>query len=241
MHVFCLIALTRRLMADDLITGESIEVSLKTLRLRPGIGLTIQRMGEGAPVIGAKFVAAIEGKGVMLTPSGMDSHKTDLVIGDEYLIRGFTGQTDFSFTAPVLNVFNAPFAHALLAYPAAVKAKQVRKSMRMKTALPATISPRGQAAPIEVSIVDLSADGAMISSPNFLGGVGSLFDMVFPIVFDDVRTNLNIVVKLRHRTSTGNEDGRIGLSFENLSWEHKLLLNYFVSRITEENSFIIEP
>jgi len=31
------------------------------------------------------------------------------------------------------------------------------------------------------------------------------------------------------------------LSFENVSREHKLLLNYFVSRITEENSFIIEP
>jgi c-di-GMP-binding flagellar brake protein YcgR len=228
-------------MSDDLNTGELLEVSLKTLRLRPGIVLNIQRMRDGAPVIGAKFIAAIEGKGVMLTPSGMESHKTDIIIGDEYLIQGFTGQTDFSFTAPVLNVFTAPFAHALVAYPAAVKAKQVRKSMRMKTALPATISPRGQENPIEVSIVDLSADGAMISSPNFLGGVGSLFDMAFPIEFDDVQTNLNIVAKLRHRTSTDNEGGRIGLSFENVSREHKLLLNYFVSRITEENSFIIEP
>jgi hypothetical protein len=228
-------------MADDLKSGELLEVSLKSLRLRPGIVLSMQRVGGGAPVIGAKFIAAIEGKGVMLTPDGLESHKTDVVIGDQYLIRGFTGQTDFSFTAPVLNVFDAPFAHALVAYPAAVNAKQVRKSMRMKTALPATISPRGQENPIAVSIVDLSADGAMISSPNFLGGVGSLFDMVFPIVFDDVRTNLNIVAKLRHRTSTDNEHARIGLSFENLSWEHKLLLNYFVGRITEENSFIVEP
>jgi hypothetical protein len=228
-------------MADDLKSGELLEVSLKSLRLRPGIVLSMQRVGGGAPVIGAKFIAAIEGKGVMLTPDGLESHKTDVVIGDQYLIRGFTGQTDFSFTAPVLNVFDAPFAHALVAYPAAVNAKQVRKSMRMKTALPATLSPRGQDNPIAVSIVDLSADGAMISSPNFLGGVGSLFDMVFPIVFDDVRTNLNIVAKLRHRTSTDNDHARIGLSFENLSWEHKLLLNYFVGRITEENSFIVEP
>ena len=228
-------------MADDLNRGEPLEVGLKTLRLRPGIVLNIQRMREGAPVIAAKFIAAIEGKGVMLTPSGMDSHKTEMIVGDEYLIQGFTGQTDFSFTAPVLNVFKAPFAHALFTYPATVKAKQVRKSMRMKTTLRATISPRGQENPIQVSIIDLSGDGAMISSPSFLGGVGSLFDLVFPIEFDDVQTNLNIIAKLRHRTSTDNEGGRIGLSFENLSWEHKLLLNYFVGRITEENSFIIEP
>ena len=227
-------------MPDDSNSGELLEVSLKTLRLRPGIVLNIQRMREGAPVIGAQFVAAIEGKGVMLTPSGTDGHKTEIIIGEEYLIRGFTGQTDFSFTAPVLNVFKAPFAHALFAYPATVKAKEVRKSMRMKTALPATISPRGQENPLKVSIVDLSADGAMISSPGFLGGVGSLFDLVFPIKFDDVHTSLHIVAKLRHRTSTANEGGKIGLSFENLSWEHKLLLNHFLGRITEEDSFVVE-
>ena len=157
-------------MPDDLNSGELLEVSLKTLRLRPGIVLNIQGMREGAPVIGAQFIAAIEGKGVMLTPSGMDGHKTEILIGEAYVIQGFTGQTDFSFTAPVLNVFKAPFVHALFAYPATVKAKEVRKSMRMKTALPATISPRGQENPLKVSIVDLSADGAMISSPSFLGG-----------------------------------------------------------------------
>jgi hypothetical protein len=228
-------------MADDLNSGELLEVSLKTLRLRPGIVLNVQRMREGAPVIGAQFIAAIQGKGVMLTPSGIDGHKTEIIIGEGYLIQGFTGQTDFSFTAPVLNVFKAPFAHALFAYPATVKAKEVRKSMRMKTALPATISPRGQENPLKVSIVDLSADGAMISSTSFLGGVGSLFDLVFPIKFDDVHTNLHIVAKLRHRTSTDSEGGKIGLSFENLSFEHKLLLNYFVGRVSEENSFVIEP
>jgi hypothetical protein len=227
-------------MPDDLNNGELLEVSLKTLRLRPGIVLNIQRMREGAPVIAAQFIAAIEGKGVMLTPSGMDGHKTDIIVGEAYLIQGFTGQTDFSFTAPVLNVFKAPFAHALFTYPAAVIAKQVRKSMRIKTALPATISPRGQENPLEVSIVDLSADGAMISSPSFLGGVGSLFDLVFPIEFDDVHTNLNIVAKLRHRTSADNEGGKIGLSFENLSWEHKLLLNHYLGRITGESSSVVE-
>lgn len=227
-------------MPNDLKRGESLDVSMKALRLRPGIVLNIQRMREGAPVIGAKFIAAIESKGVMLTPSVMDGHKTEINIGEEYLIQGFTGQTDFSFTAPVLNVFKAPFAHALFAYPATVNAKEVRKSMRMKTALPATISPRGEENPLKVSIVDLSIDGAMISSPGFLGGVGNLFDLVIPIQFDDVNNSLHIVAKLRHRTGTDNEGGKIGLSFENLSWEHKLLLNYFLGRITEENSYVVK-
>ena len=228
-------------MPDDSNGGELLEVSLKTLRLRPGLFLTIQRMREGAPVHEAQFIAAIEGKGVMLTPSGMDSLKTEIIIGDEHLIQGFTGQTDFSFTAQALNVFKAPFAHVLFAYPATAKAKKMRKSMRMKTALPATISPAGQNNPIEISIVDLTVAGAMILSSRSLGVIGGLFDLVFPIKFDDVNSNLNIVAKLRHSNHTDNEGRKIGLSFENLSREHKLLLNYFVGRITEENSFIIEP
>ena len=228
-------------MPDDLNDGELLEVSLKTLRLRPGLLLTIQRIREGAPVHETKFIAAIEGKGVMLTPSGMDSLKAEIIIGDEYLIQGFTGQTDFSFTAPALNVFKAPFAHVLFAYPATAKAKQVRKSMRLKTALPATISPCGQNSPLEVSLVDLSVAGVMILSPRSLGVIGSLFDLAFPIKFDDVNSNLNIVTKLRHSNLTDNEGRKIGLSFENLSREHNLLLNYFVGKVTEENSFIIEP
>lgn len=228
-------------MPDDLNDDELLEVSLKTLRLRPGLFLKTQRMREGAPVHEAQFIAAIEGKGVMLTPSGMDSLKTEIIIGDEYLIQGFTGQTDFSFTAPALNVFKAPFAHVLFAYPATAKAKKVRKSMRLKTAFPATVSPAGQNNPLEVSIVDLSVAGAMILSPRSLGVIGGLFDLVLPIKFDDVHSNLNIVAKLRHSNHTDNEGRKIGFSFENLSREHKLLLSYFVGRITEENSFIIEP
>ena len=227
-------------MPDDLNSGELLEVSLKTLRLRPGLALKIQSMRAGAPVHEAQFVAAIEGKGVMLTPSGMDSLKTEIVIGEEYSIHGFTGQSDFSFTAPALNVFKAPFAHALFAYPATAKAKKVRKSMRMKTALPATISPRGQNNPLVVSIVDLSVAGAMILSPRSVGVIGSLFDLMFPIKIDDTRSSLSLVTKLCHNTSADNEGRKIGLSFEDLSLENKLLLNYFVGKITEENSFIIE-
>ena len=83
-------------MPNELNGGEPLDVSMKTLRLRPGIVLNIQRMRQGAPVIGAKFIAAIEGKGVMLTPSDMDGHKSEIIVGEEYLIQGFTGQTDFS-------------------------------------------------------------------------------------------------------------------------------------------------
>lgn len=227
-------------MPDGLNGNELVETSLKALRLRPGIALEIQGRREGSPLIAAKFIAAIEGKGVMLAPSDGYGGAGVLTVGDEYGIRGFTGQVDFVFLTPVLNVFTSPFAHALFACPATVRARQVRRAMRMKTTLPACISPRGRNAPHEVSIVDLSTDGALITAPGFLGSVGSLFDFAFPIRVDDVNSELNLVAKLRHRTGTDAGDGRIGLSFENVSREHRLLLGVFVASITAASSFVIE-
>ena len=227
-------------MAADNDIGEVREITLRDLRLRPGIFLKIQGTRAGSPEKEAQFIAAIEGKGVMLAPSGLDSLKTELNIGEEYWVHGFTGQTDFSFTAPVLNVFKAPFAHALLAYPTVVKAKQVRKSMRMKTELHANISPQGQNKPVDVIMIDLSVTGAMISAPHALGSMGDLFDLEFLIKFEDVNSKIHIDAKLCH--STIMEDGhcKIGLSFDGVSREHKLLLSYFVSKITEESSAVIK-
>lgn len=227
-------------MPDELNGGELLEVSLKELRLRPGLSLEVQGTRKGAPLHEAKFIAAIEGKGVMLTPSLTDRVKAEIVPGEEYVIRGFTGQSDFSFAAQALNVFTAPFAHALFAYPPTVRARKVRKSMRMKTALPATISPRGNDNPLQASIIDLSVSGAMVLSSRSLGVIGSLFDLTFPIRIDDEETSLDVEARLCHNTLADDGQRKLGLSFENLSQEQKLLLNYVVGKMAEENSFVIE-
>lgn len=45
-------------MPDDVNSGEFLEVSLKELRLRPGLSLEVQGTRKGGPVHEAKFVAA---------------------------------------------------------------------------------------------------------------------------------------------------------------------------------------
>jgi len=77
--------------------------------------------------------------------------------------------------------------------------------------------------------------------PRSLGVIGSLFDLTFPIEVEGERSNLGIVTKLCHNTPGDDGQRKIGLSFENLSRDHKLLLNYFLGKVSEEILSLSSP
>jgi hypothetical protein len=211
------------------------EVDLQTLRLRPGIFLQTQHVAANSPKFESQFIAAIDGKGIMLAPFEVAGVKTGMKAGEEYLIRGFTGQHDFSFSSQVILIFELPFAYTLLAYPSTVKIKTVRKSMRMKTSLPATVSPRGQKTPVAATLIDLSVAGAMIKSPSSLSAVGSQVDLNFSVEFEGDVVDLVIVATICHGKQSDPEEGfMIGLSFKDMPRNDKLILHYFTQLLAEE-------
>ena len=92
-----------------------VKLSLKSLGLRPGMALQTRRMVEGTSKQEAQYFSAIEGKGVMVGPLGAESKDTGLESGEVCVVRGFTGQYEFSFLSKVLQTFEQPFIYALLA------------------------------------------------------------------------------------------------------------------------------
>jgi hypothetical protein len=123
-----------------------LRLPLKALGLRSGMALQTRRLVEGTSKTEAQFFGAIEGKGIMVGPAGSGATQTGLAPGEVCVVRGFTGQYEFSFVSKVLQTFEKPFAYALLVYPALVDAKQVRQSLRTKVAWPARVlAPGAQA------------------------------------------------------------------------------------------------
>ena len=103
------------------------EISLRALKLRPGMFLQTQRMEKNSPNYEAQFLGVIEGKCIMVVPVGTFSIKTGMKAGDTFVIRGFTGQYDFYFTSKVIQAFDFTFrepcyAYAVLSWPEAVEA-----------------------------------------------------------------------------------------------------------------------
>lgn len=205
---------------------------LRALGLRTGMALQTRRLVEGASKKEAQFYGAIEGKGVMVGPLGPDGVKTELLEGEVCVVRGFTGQYEFSFLSKVLQTFQKPFAYALLAYPAQVDATLVRQSMRTKTSWPSTVQvpPKDGAAsvePQETTLVDISLQGAMIKTDSPLATVGETVTLGISVTFDNAPVQLNLTASICHNNRAANDMAYyIGLAFKNLTQHDKLVLHF---------------
>jgi hypothetical protein len=218
--------------SEDPSNTDVSRMPLKALGLRTGMALQTRRLVEGASKKESQFFGAIEGKGVMVGPMGPDGVSTELDDGEICVVRGFTGQYEFSFLSKVLQTFQKPFAYALLAYPAQVDARKVRQSMRTKTSWPATVRlaskdgpPEGEALP--ATLVDISMHGAMVKADSGLSVVGETVHLTLNVTFDDALVELNLNATICHNNrSLVDVAYYIGLVFRNLTQHDKLVLNY---------------
>jgi hypothetical protein len=228
-------------MNNDETTPSIAEVSrlpLKAMGLRTGMALQTRRLVEGTSKKESQFFGAIEGKGVMVGPLGSDGVETGLTEGEICVVRGFTGQYEFSFLSKVLQTFEKPFVYALLAYPAQVDARLVRRSMRTKQTWPTTVrlqtpgattdAPDGPVVPeLEVALVDVSIAGAMVKAPSALGTIGDTVRVTVLVTMDGAPITLRVDGRICHNNKALIEDAFfIGLSFKNLTQNDTLLLHY---------------
>jgi hypothetical protein len=207
------------------------DLPFKALRLRAGLFLQTQRLVKDSPNYEAQFLGAIEEKCLFVVPVGIFSIKTGMKAGDSFVIRGFTGVHDFQFEAKVIQAFDFTFrepayAYAVLAFPDHVKARKVRNSLRIRTSIPASASPRNGQRPTEVRILDLSVDGALLRSPVDLGWAGELITVAFSMGSDEAQA------RICHRREDGGEM-LVGVLFETLSERDRLTLREFVVAAVE--------
>ena len=214
----------------DNIPEDVSRLPLRALGLKPGMAMQTRRIVEGAKKKESQYFGAIEGKGVMVGPLGSEGAKTGLEAGEVCVVRGFTGQYEYSFLTKVLQTFEQPFAYALLAYPAQVDARLVRQSMRIQCSWPSAILlPRtdGSLGSVDVTLVDLSVGGAMVKAGSNLCAVGSDVQLSMAVKIDQTATDLNIQASVCHNNRAAYEDAYfVGLAFKGLTAQDKLVLSY---------------
>ena len=213
---------------------EYSHVSLKTLKLRPGMFLQAEAVAEDARNYETQYLGVIEGKCVMIVPVGLFSLKFGMNAGEKYVIRGFTGQYDFHFAATVIQAFDFTFkvpayAYAVLTFPEAVDARKVRNAMRIKTSLPGTAKPHGSDTPQLVTLIDVSVDGALVRAPVALGAIGDLVRLDFSLGSDIDVPHLATLARICHANDkAGDDEFLTGLLFENISAAARVRLKDFV-------------
>lgn len=197
---------------------------LKALGLRPGIPLQVRRLVEGASKKEAQLYGAIDNKGVMVGPQGTEGEDPGLSEGEICIVRGFTGQYEFSFVSKVLQTFHKPFAYALLAYPAQVDARQVRQSLRTRTSWPITLQLGDQMQ--HGQLLDISLQGAMVSTPMAMAAVGMTVRLEIRAEQEgEARTlSATALVCHSHRPAAGQAHFT-GMAFQGLRPQDRLLLH----------------
>lgn len=209
---------------------EVSRLPLRSLGLKPGMAVQTRRIVEGAKKKESQYFGAIEGKGVMVGPLGSEGAKTELEAGEVCVVRGFTGQYEYSFLTKVLQTFEKPFAYALLAYPAQVDAKLVRQSMRIQCSWPSKLSLPGASGKLDsqdVTLIDLSGSGAMVKASNQIAAIGTNAELTLSVQVDKAPLDLCISVAICHNNRASYEDAYfVGLAFKNLSHHDKLVLSY---------------
>jgi hypothetical protein len=218
-------------MAQDETKAEKVSrLPLRTLGLKPGMAMQTRRLAEGASKKEAQYFGSIEGKGVMVGPLGPEGDQTELVEGEVCVVRGFTGQYEYSFLSKVLQTFEKPFVYALLAYPVQVDARLVRQSMRTKSSWPSTVAapvPDGTVQSFAVSLIDLSLSGAMIKASHSLAAIGSDIVLNMAVLVDETPMELHLNAGVCHNNRAVYEEAYfIGLAFKRLTAQDKLVLSY---------------
>lgn len=220
--------------------GELSAINFRTLKLLPGMHIETQLLAQNSSNCRAQFLSAIHDKGVMLIPRSDTGVKSHMQMGKDYLIHGFTGQYDFSFVSNVIKVVETPLTYVMVSYPKNVLAKLVRRSIRIKTAIPALAIQEKNKQPSAVTVIDLSVAGAMIASPIFLGAVSDLLHIKFSVIFERNIVPLTFLATICHtRLFDDQKSYRIGLSFQNVSQNDKLVLHYLTAAAMEANEIAL--
>jgi c-di-GMP-binding flagellar brake protein YcgR len=176
--------------------------SFLDMKLKVGDRIQIQppaSMGPDRYIV--KLIGYVENLSVLVTPPLANGMRVPVRDGDNIVARVFTSQTAFAFNCSIDKVSKIPFDYLHLSYPTVVQGAIIRKSARIRTNIIASIA-LASAAPtddkLSAIIINLSADGALVSTRAPLDKRSPQIVLSFRINLHDVDAHLNIKAIIRN-------------------------------------------
>jgi c-di-GMP-binding flagellar brake protein YcgR len=201
------------------------------LQLMVGTVLNLQVLSErGGPRVQARVLGYLEGQSVIAALPGATLLPTDLRLGDEIAVRYLVGRSVCGFKTRVIRVSTSPYPYFHLLYPDDVQRMDVRSAERVQVALPARLDVGTQA--LDVEVRDLSATGAMLSTPREVGQVGDAVKLSMELTFGEITRQVSTAATIRNTAPApeGGEDTtlRYGVQFDGLSEADHIFVRGFV-------------
>ena len=170
-------------------------------------------------------------------------------VGQEMMVRVFSGTSVFTFPARVERVLLAPLFQLYLTFPDTLDSTALRAGVRVKVEMPATVKVSGAAdsdAPVAAVITNLSRNGALIDADRVLGNPDEKLSVAFEFKHDmadaPVRIETDATVRSMHKRTSATatlparyEHG-VQLSLE--SGQQLILQNYIYEMLIADRQKI---
>lgn len=147
------------------------------------------------------------------------------VEGETVIVRPFSGVTAFAFGSAVERSCREPFPCLHLLFPASIRGSSVRGALRVQFAGEARAAAAGAAQP--VTVIKLSAIGALLDAASELGAAGDRVDLSFGFRIDPGGEEITFrcAADIRNAKSAAAEEGaraRLGIEFAGMDRTRRL-------------------
>ncbi|MDR3394666.1 MAG: flagellar brake protein [Parasulfuritortus sp.] len=204
--------------------------SLDEIKLMPGDALQLQQMVAGQNErLTVRVIGVMKPKSVLVTAPVIEGKLIFVREAQPFLVRAFSGLNVCAFKTNVLKAHHTPFPYLHLAYPDSVQIMRIRKAVRAEVQLITAVHDKEGGRQIAAArIVDLSVGGARLMANNAFGEKDQLVFLSFKIKLDDIEEYIQTPAIIRAISQEDDETGRkvtvVGVQFENLSQNHRLLI-----------------
>lgn len=176
-------------VAADAPPSRETITTLEATKIRTGDPLHMQSSAD-APRLQVKLIGYLKNRGLIVTVPGADGEFVMLKDGQSFVVRFFSGQNAYAFTATVARQTSVPFPHLYLSYPREVRGLEIRKGSRIDVELIAAITSDGEGGAKSGSgkVVNISTGGGALRAKTALGSKGDVISVKFKILVGDIQT-----------------------------------------------------
>jgi c-di-GMP-binding flagellar brake protein YcgR len=170
---------------------------------------------------------------LVMAPRQPDGLRIHLHEGDELVVRIFSSQNAFGFSARIDKIVKLPFEYLHLSFPKEIKGMQVRKAPRVRTRIICSVQTEhtGEEGLTGI-LMNMSANGALLVSRQIIAPAGQTIRLAFRFNLHGTEALLNLRAVVRSQFVDENPGSRTpehhGLEFVDLKLNDVMLLQSMI-------------
>lgn len=173
-------------VADEAPASRESITTLDATKIRIGDPLQMQSKAD-APRLVVRLIGYVKNRGLIVTVPEADGEFVMFKEGQSFVVRFFSGQNAYAFTAVVAKQTSVPFPHVHLSYPREVRGLEIRKGSRIDVELIAAIGS-DESSVNSGKIINLSTGGAALRAKAPLGKKGDVINVKFKILIHGIQS-----------------------------------------------------